>query len=829
MIRKLFVFGVLLGLVGSVVTVIGCGQSQQETTTTPAPSGQTISISGTATASQSDLAYLGVTALAVGTPDQTAYLKALGVSDARLYGIVRPMAVSGATCTLKYINSDGSYTSTSTTAEVRNGMYTLEAAASTYDSSKQYVVTISKTSSDKGKTLEMNALVGSISNNKATVPIDAKADLVAKTIINQVVKVLKSAKVDASVISQVQDAIISVVNAMVEAGTISIPSMVREATETENQSANSVADAVAETGQAKFAIEAVKTKTSFAKVSTTEEAKGVIKEIFAGLMGDPRFIPGEVISGLAKQLLAGSTKTFTQFASALDSNLRDTSNQAVSGRITASGVINSLTEKLTLLYGTSTTGKISNIDDARKAAMIAVFPREIWGGKSIVASDTVTVPQMIVLMELAFRIVGNQYILSPAQAMNSLFPNLFEDKVKIMHAEVRIASYFDPQNPTAGDTAALDSFLAVGNMLKEFSSTEVQGVTATLTYPKAGGLTGVASYQAFTPPSGGGGKGPEPEGMKKFVITPFNWGGGATREVISNFIAGTATIKVYKSNLLVNSKEVAIVDTTNFRKIRISFNVPKQSSHPTDIDVFPTGSQPVFTWTVTTDSSASVASMVPSGYRLAYSLMIFQQGTFGRPFFNSFDKQKFIDGTSFPIASAGTFTEGNYFAEILPVLLEENGRFPVAEGKRTHTNFKVGTAAEVSTQIGTITIEGTVTPASSSTLSKIRVGIFFGGTWTDKLSPIVPAVSLDSNKKFKITVALSNFSSQGRYEVRAWEDDGDGKLHAPPAGSEVFSPSRKDIFKEMQGLMTFDPAIQQRAPLKERPTGFDMTMFLWEN
>ncbi|MBI5400059.1 hypothetical protein HZB07_05570 [Candidatus Saganbacteria bacterium] len=843
MVKKLALICFMFLLAGLVSFVVGCGSSgggdtvtvTASTTTTTAAGARGVTISGAVVAQVADLADLGITALSVGGENQTEALRALGVNAQDVYGIVRPMAVDRATITLRYVNSDGSYTSTSATAEVRNGAYTIEAAV--LDPARTYVVTVSRQSSTTGMVLEMSSLVDTRTATSAayTCPVNARRDLVLRTIVSQIMEEVSSvAGIDAAMAAQLQTIITSALNAAIDSGLITIPSMTRLTTERENTAARNAAEALGNTDEAGRAVTAGRMRARFSSASTTDEAVGIVRDAFIGLIGDPRFIPDSVITALAQQLLAGTTKTIQEFATACSSNLFNDSYQPVSGVITTSALINELNRKLGFLYGTS-MGTL----DARAATMLAVFPEGIWRSATISSTTVLNIPQMIFMMDAAMQLSRGQGNLNPAGAMNALFGgNIFTNGVEIMGKEVRIVSFFDPSDPTAGDRAALEVRCQVGNMLNQDPS-QLSGITATLTYLSTTGARTVnmreKSFSA-SPPGGSPPPGAAPvSGEKQFIVTPFQWG-GVTPEVITDAQPGTATIRIFRAGTAIGTATATVLDVANFRRINIVCTNPTQTFSPSGATIFPVGSSPVLTWVPTVDG-ASYTSLIPSGYSLAYALMVFRQsegggGGGGTPIFQSWTLQQFITNTNFPWSSTGqSLTAGTYNLEITPILLSLGSRFPMAEGRRTHTTFRVGTSTEVTAGTGPITIEGTVTPPGGASTSNIRVGVFAVESSSPTMTSIVPPVALSSSNTFRITLQSSNFTAQGGYQVRAWSDDGDNILEAPAygggsgGGTEFFAPCPKNIFNGFSGLETFDPAIGRSVPLRDRPTGFNITMW----
>ncbi|MBI5078658.1 hypothetical protein HZB08_01370, partial [Candidatus Saganbacteria bacterium] len=388
MFRKWIAFGFLFGFLGVVAFVAGCGQSQQAATSTPTT--QSVNVSGTVAASQTDLGQLGVTTLSIksaGAADLTA--RGFTSQSVKAAGLV-PMATSGTVITVGTLDASGTITRVATASVSADGSYSVDIP--NYDTTLTYGAVVTKTDATRNKTLEMKVIYpaptgGKIASSDAQV--SPQTTLVAQMIIEKVVKVLESAKVDASVIANVKDAIISAVNTLITSGAITVTT-VRDATATENQTMLEAADKAASNTTVSGKLDSIKGAFGLAKATDLASAKGAIFELFKIMVGDPRGIPEEIISAFATAYLNGTTKTVTEITDAVNNSLYDlTSKQSVKGTLTSTTVAQQVQLMITAAYADQLP---AGTPAGLKSVVEAVFPRSEWLTKTISADTKFSVP-----------------------------------------------------------------------------------------------------------------------------------------------------------------------------------------------------------------------------------------------------------------------------------------------------------------------------------------------------------------------------------------------------------------------------------------------------
>ncbi|MFA4967422.1 MAG: hypothetical protein WC624_04310, partial [Candidatus Margulisiibacteriota bacterium] len=643
-------------------------------------------------------------------------------------------------------------------------------------------------------------------------------------------------KLDPDTIALIESLIISSINNLVTTEGLSITT-VKSTTAAENTSLKSAAIQSYSNEIIQKAIQAIKFKAGIAKGATDlPTAKKIIKEIFTYVTGSPTGIPENIVNSFAQAYFDGATKTVAELAAASNDSC------SVAGLFTASTVSSALQTKISDTYSSSTSIKSQN------PIVQAVFPPSEWSGKTIDGSTTLTVPQILIMVELGNQIAAaGGGIFNPPQAVMKMgLMTGVLDKYQIMHSELRIESFEDWQNfhptPEAGPdqrpivSAVLTSYVDAGNLV---NPNETGTITAKLFYQKADGTETSADYllmSNFGPKSvkslyvhkkdmGG-----PPPGFKMFQIAP--WGDpGSNPPKITDFKRGTdATIKLYKNGDLIDSAIVPIasVDLTN---AAIEFKTPYPNIFNENdplISLFQTGTKPVLGWSFGTGSGTINFGVLTSAYAVEIRPCNSQGfADFSQPaIYSSWNKQDFVKGSqgesiSFNVPQA--LTAGTYAVMGAVVGINQNG-WPVVSGPWRSTIFKVGSAAQVIAK--TVTISGEVTPPASPTSGKtIIVGLFKMGFNTDFLNSSVTPTQTTTpvGNVFSMTISYSDLATAGYggYDTIAWEDDGNGKLDGP-AERPFFPIKHMEYHGGVMNVM--DQNFNPIGPVDQNKSGYNIDM-----
>jgi hypothetical protein len=857
--------GLFLGLVlvGLGVLIWGCGQSQQAAV--PPSSVQAVTISGTATAAEKDLQQLGggVTTLALSNSaanENDLIARGIPKSSIRSLGLV-PMAVSGTTITVGTLDASGNLTRVATAAVSSNGSYTVK--VENYDTTQIYGCVVTKTSDSTKKTLELKAIYpapsgGEIKGKDAA--ISSQTTLVAQMIIEKVVKVLETAKIDPKVIASVKDAIITAVDALISAGTITVTT-VRDSTATENTSLKENLEKAASDTTIAARLDAIEGSALIGKVTDFASAKGAMFELFKALTGDPRGIPEEIVDAFAKSYLKGITKTIADITAAINKSVYNKSTKtSASGSFTSSQVASEIQGMLRAIYGSNPGGE--GPPERVKTVINAVFPKADWENKTIDASTTFNVPQLLLLVHAGERLAQNAGLgLDPPKlAYNLGLMADVENKAKIMHAELRIMTFEEWQNftptknqPKPTPKRVLAAWVDVGNAVNPNAS-ETEGVTCTLTYPKTDGSTSTVSLRSRADKEQHE-MGPPP-GWKIFSLEP--WDRDATDNKRTDFKAGTATFTAKKADgSTLDTKRVDLVDI-DLTGASLTINAPKVASvhDAQNMSRFSKGAQPTFNLKL-----VSVGTTIPDGYRLGYVIQL-RKGQFkdGRFFVDWGDRSSHIydswEKQDFPPASPGEVInwvvpvalsqEAFYEFGLTLVALNKKTNSPVSEGQHVGGVFIVGNpTADLNTMqqqynyvpppteqlVATLafTLEGKVHSNFYTNVTKPKVGLFketpaSGGPTLTLVTGIITteftAGSTTAGVAYKAFVlprfAGSALDKGKRYLVLFFDDtNGDSAINT----GELFMHSKKGIEYREDGVWVQSPDGGDK--LSNSQTGFN--------
>jgi len=793
-------------------------------------------ISGTAAASQSDLAQLGVSTMAhhVGPTisgsnaageDDANYLLSKGVRSTIISSTNHIMTVSSAEAILCVMDNDGNLVATGITTTVEaDGDYTFTGVKD----GVQFVVKIVKTGN--GKVLQMTApaYVPTGSTEARQVTISPQTTLVVESIINSVVKVLKTANVDPAVIESVKAVIIDTIASMISAGTLQLPSMVTTSEAADNSAMGSASDLIGSSGDAKDSLDGMRMGAGMAAGSgDITKASEFIREVFTVMTGSADNVPEVMVQGFAEQYVAGRTFTIGQMVGAANGAIlvSATGAPAVGISITTQEVIDEVNGKLNFLYTSleaKQAGATYEVDVP--PVILAVFPPDQKASLyPLTATTSITVPQMLLIVQGMMDKIHEKgsYDLDPGRMCQAVGITIFTGGagggtgLMIMGADVRTTNYSTP-GAYGTPVPAIESYVCVQNVTQS-GVPDYTGVTVALSYPKSGGGTGTANYSASTMGGGPGGK--------QYVVSPYG-NNGTTPVIKSDFTGGTCTITLSQNGVEKETKQVTLVVIDNFGDVDVSLTSPSKES----FTMFPTGATPVFSWTTNMNGVT-----IPSGYRLAYVVNIGKTGGGGGGWtdvWNSWNRKQFIYGTSFP--SPITYEVGaNYSINVSPVVLSQSGGNPINQGKCTNASFMMGTPTPE-----TFNISGAITPFGGTTIEATdKVGLFCMASFESQsagasISPIVTG-TIGGDHAYTLSVSSTQFSMGKNYQLIAWEDaNSNGKIDMgnwstiPSTPPEWQAFSNKNINCWGGQISIWDNMTGMNSPLKYSLTGFncDLTM-----
>jgi len=843
MAKKVLLIGFLFLFVPLVVFMAGCGTSGGGSTTTPVSS--SVNFSGVAAASAADLAKLGVTALAVESADVKAArvnaLMASGIDEKSIRALdLHPFASSGVTVTLNKINADGTYTLVAT-GSITNGAYSIPLTTTSYVSTDAYVVKIEKSDSTVGKKLDMEVIVDTKMDIYSTSEVGSlnstpQTSLLMQIIKDKVVAALGTNQLDADAIALIKSIVLNKINDLILTEGLDFSTVI-SSTANENSSLKEAAVKAFTDSIVLKAVQAIKFNAAFNKGATDlATAKKVIKDVFTYITGSPSGVPEVIINSFADAYVAGVTKTVAQVAVASDKCVSNATGAPVTGIFTAANVASAIQAKITATYQTSTATPGQRFSIKSQDPIIqAAFPASIWLGKTIDGNTALTVPQLVLIMEIGNSIVdaaNPTYKFNPPQVASELgLMSGVANQFIIMHNELRIESFedwqnFHPSSPTDRPAiqSVLTSFLEVGNLVDPAAAST--GITATLTYTKADGTSATESYSKVTQfgmsvsslkNSGVRAMMGPPPGMVNFQINPW----GSESRKITDFKRGsTATISVKNNGTEIATKTITIT-SADLTSATIHFLTPKDAIFdPTNPDttIFQVGTKPNLEWTFETGSFAGLTPAYAVEVRKTIQVSnpgpgggYFYQADFSQTgkIFSSWDQQNFLEAaqnqtTSLPLTQGASLDAGVYVVQGAVVGLDANG-WPLISGPWRSTLFKIGSASTVGAKLATI--EGTVTPPATLQAGKtIKVGLFKMSQNTDFFNgnnTAIQVVSVPTGGAYSITIPFSTFSTNGfgGYDMIAWEDNGDGIINGVTGERPSFPSKHLEYHGGMVNVM----------------------------
>ncbi|MFH1709647.1 MAG: hypothetical protein ABH860_01075, partial [bacterium] len=290
-------------------------------------------------------------------------------------------------------------------------------------------------------------------STEARADVSPQTTMVVRSVIDKVIKVLKTANVDPTVIEQVKAVIIDTISTMVSAGTLQIPSMVSTSEVINNMAIGNATDLVGEYGQAKNALDGLRMGAGMAAgAGDTTKASEFIREVFTVMTGSADNVPEVMVQGFATKYAAGTTYEIGLIVGAASSAvINRTTGASVNMVVSTTEVLANVNQKLNYLYTSleaKQAGATFEVDIP--PVILAVFPpAQKLALYPVLATTKVTVPQMLLIVQgMMDTIQAQGYDLNPAVMCQAAGITLFDvgagqslGGLKIMHAEVRTTNY----------------------------------------------------------------------------------------------------------------------------------------------------------------------------------------------------------------------------------------------------------------------------------------------------------------------------------------------------------------------------------------------------